>query len=296
MRFIPRDISVMTGILKYRLLTTTMAAILYFSSIKTAKRRLRMLNEVGLLGRFARHAVGVGRSEYVYFVTQKGVSFLIDNGVALTSSCEPKRLSSGNHGFIEHMLGINEFLVRLEAACARDGGFISEFRLCDRIPGAGLRSQRSDADMTLHSTGDIDLIADAVFSIENNFGKKLLFFLEYDRGTEIVGNASVASSGTISDKIRRYITAYDSEEYTKFNALFNHEFRSFRTLFVTTSGKRAENIIATAEQAEAEGIIWVTSMDAIINTGILGDNWRVAGYPNACFSIIKSMQALALDA
>ena len=74
---------------------------------------------------------------------------------------------------------------------------------------------------------------DAVFSLEKD-GRPALFFLEIDRGSEIVSDPEKGFLKCIVF----YLHYWKEKKWIRYNEDFQREFRSFRLLVVTTSNER----------------------------------------------------------
>lgn len=90
---------------------------------------------------------------------------------------------------------------------------------------------------------------DGVLVVEKR-GKKLLFFVEVDLGSENLSSGSYA----FADKLDLYAAYFDSG---KFRDDFKEigRFRSFRLLAVFESGKRLHNFLKVAEERRADFVL-----------------------------------------
>jgi hypothetical protein len=115
---------------------------------------------------------------------------------------------------------------------------------------------------------------DGVFALERD-GKSALFFLEIDRGTETVSDLA---KGVL--KSLRFYTSYLLDgKYQRYATDFGvPEFKGFRTLYVTTSPARLQNIRqATAKldvPQKAKRFHWVTTFDHVTDETLFTPIWQ----------------------
>jgi hypothetical protein len=114
------------------------------------------------------------------------------------------------------------------------------------------------------------IVADGYFGLEFANGVSRCFMLEMDMGTE--------SNRRLALRVKAYREYLRSGKYAE---LFGDD--SFRVLVVTTSPRRAENLMRTARQAGDRAIFWFTDFSQYSRDGelvpeqLMGDIWRVPG-------------------
>ena len=186
-----RDIQVILDVYKYRYLSVSQITSLHFPSIQTARRRLRLMVTHGYLESFA----APGMPEYVYYVTHKGAEVVASclnvpmaNLKWVKSTRSPK-----DYYFLKHFLKTNDFRIILTGACQTIDsgidllGYIPEYYSERTGKGGAVRYIRDficdirDPAKLIHHTPD------AVFALERD-GNPALFFLEIDRGTEVLND------------------------------------------------------------------------------------------------------------
>ena len=116
---------------------------------------------------------------------------------------------------------------------------------------------------------------DGVFALERN-GVAALFFLEIDRGTEVLTNPS---RGFL--KIVRFcLSLLAFGGYQRYQSDFgvSRPFRAFRTLIVSPSPARVENMRKRCGSAAdgpdpAKHFLWLTTADAVLDEALLDRPW-----------------------
>ena len=280
-RLMDRDIQVILDVYKYRYLSVSQIASLYFPSFQTARRRLRAMTADGYLDGFT----APGMPESVYYVTRKGVdvvaSYLnvpIANLKWVKSTRSPK-----DHYFLGHFLKTNDFRINITKACRTSNsgisllGYIPEYYSEKTSTGGAVRYIRDficdvrDPARLIHHTPD------AVFALEKD-GKPALFFLEIDRGTETLTDPE---KGFLKC-LQFYLSYWVDGKYQKYSDDFRCKpFESFRALFVTTSQERLDNMRKAAKDAYVDPpivkkFIWITTDDSIAGDSMFEPIWLSA--------------------
>jgi hypothetical protein len=98
----------------------------------------------------------------------------------------------------------------------------------------------------------LSIIPDAAFLI-GKAGKKLLYFLEVDLGTESLTGTDYA----FQDKISAYGEYFDTGRY-RVDFENDGEFRGFRVAVIVDSERRLANILNLAKDAQADFIVFKT--------------------------------------
>lgn len=274
-----RDINLLTSIYKYRDLSTSQVQRLYFPSMQTANRRIRLLVQAEYILSF--QVPGV--SERLVTLADKGAEAVAEN---LLIPLPELGLSSGrkkpkDYYFLKHFLAQSDFRIALTQACDKRTdvellGFIPEHLASKSSAGGGLqryiRAVTSDID---RPRGKIAHTPDGVFALKKN-NKAALFFLEIDRGTEVLSHPERGFLKTI----RFYLNYLVNDGYHRYQRDFQIEepFKAFRVLIVTTSPKRLENIRKVGghfrfEPNHAKRFLWLTTEEAISKERVFSPLW-----------------------
>ena len=180
--------------------------------------------------------------------------------------------------FMQHFLAINDFRIQLSLECNSSGvkilGFIPDY-YGEKVVEGNVRKYIRDAvcDIT-QARNEVSHTPDGVFALERK-GKKALFFLEIDRGTEVVSDMS---RGVL--KALHFYSNYLLEgKYNRYAKDFEVEiFRGFRVLFITTSALRVTNIRNAASVMKVPGkakqFIWLSTFEKINDKGVFGPAWE----------------------
>jgi hypothetical protein len=249
-----RDIALLQDVYTYRYLTTSQLRKLHFSSDKTAWRRLQILSELGFIKPFTAPAI----PERIFYLNKKGAEII---SVQLQVSLEDlswNRLTRQpkDYYFLRHFLAINDFLILLTQACQKSSiallGFIPEYQGEQTKERYVKKAIRDNVNMLSHTP-------DGVFALEKN-GKPALFFLEIDRGTEIVSNPQIG----LLKAVVFYLHYWKSQNWWQYKSLLNGDFQTFRTLIVTTTKQRVQHLRDAASSysfhdSRAKRFIWATT-------------------------------------
>lgn len=267
-----RDLEVLGSIAEHRYLTVSQLERLHFSSAQTARRRLRLLAQAEVL----KLIEVAGLPERVAALTSTGAEMLAaKSGTSVEAGGRPQ-----NALFIQHHLASVEFRIRLSRACAarpdlKLAGFLPEHLTRTTRSGQPQKYIRDEAP----PIGGEPLMAhtpDGVFGLERG-GQVALFFLEVDRGTEVLGSGE-HGVGKIVRFYLRYLVSGRFQHYkTDFGA--GGDFRAFRALLVTTSPERLENIRQRCgriafDPPAAKRFIWLAASDLLTDGDPLQYQWR----------------------
>jgi hypothetical protein len=272
-----RDIQVLLDVYKYRYLSVSQIQRLHFPSLQTTYRRLRALSNLGYLVGF--HAPTM--TEHLYYLGPQGGS-----EVAAALGIEPEALKwkdisrpPKDYYFLRHFLKATDFRINLTAAC-QDGelsllGFIPEYH-GQRTENGGLAKYIKDFVCDVRDGREqINHTPDAVFALQKH-GTPALFFLEIDRGTEVITDAERG----VLKACRFYLNYLLSGNYSRYVADFGVQaFRGFRALLVTTSEQRVTNIrsavAALPFEDKAKRFIWLATYGDL-DQSITAAAWRSA--------------------
>ena len=117
---------------------------------------------------------------------------------------------------------------------------------------------------------------DAVFALARG-EQSALFFLELDRGTEVIGSADHG----VGKIVRFYLRYLLSDRFQRYQSDFGAcaPFRGFRALIVTTTAQRVENIrercgVLPFTPSAAKRFIWLAAADLLTDGDPLTYQWR----------------------
>jgi hypothetical protein len=280
-RLMERDVQVILDVYKYRYLSVSQITSLHFPSVQTTRRRLRVMTADGYLEGFT----ASGTPESIYYVTRKGAEVVAAHlNVPLTSLKWVKSTRSPkDHYFLQHFLKTNDFRIALTKACHISNlqisllGYIPEYYSESTGKIGAVKYIRDficdvrDPARLIHHTPD------AVFALEKD-GSPALFFLEIDRGTEVVNDPE---KGFLKS-FHFYLNYFVDGKYQKYSEEFRcSPFKSFRTLFVTTSQERLDNMRRGAngvyiDPPQVKRFIWLTTDEHIARDSMFQPIWQSA--------------------
>jgi len=274
-----RDTKVILDVYKYRYLSVSQIQQLHFPSRQTAYRRLRALRGLEYLKSFTVPNV----NEHLYYLSKKGAEAVAGElGVSVAdlkwhrASRVPK-----DYYFMRHFLQVNDFRIALTLACINSDvdllGFIPEYY--------GEKTDRNSVvkyikDFVLDIKDQARKIyhtPDGVFALEKN-KKAALFFLEIDRGTETLTDPEKGFLKCVDF----YLNYWTSGKYHRYEADFGCEpFKAFRTLVVTTSETRLQNMRQVVSRLtfspnSAKRFIWLTTDEKISPETMFTEMWQSA--------------------
>ena len=274
----PRDMRILVAVgCHYRYLTTRQIHVLFFGgSMSKTRLRLTKLYHNRYLDRVYRPAVK-GSGEAIYCLDRRGADTLaskldIDRGRIFWHG-RSKNLSPNS---LEHAIRVTDFRVGISIACERTE-LVS--MAGDWIDEQILRDLKQQVRVPLPSDPDkrtrCPIVADGYFCMESADGAFLSFMLEMDMGTE--------SNRRFDLRVRAYREYLSSGKYAE---LFGDE--SLKVMVVTTSSRRAENLMKTARRAGDKTMFWFTDFSQyyhdgeLLPDGLMGRIWRI---PGDCFTI-----------
>jgi hypothetical protein len=270
-----RDLQVLLDIYKHRYLSVSQIQRLHFPSLQTAYRRLRTLVACDLIMGFTAPNI----PEHMYYLSQKG-----SVQVAALLGVSPEALQWKEHSrapkdyyFLRHFIKINDFRIALARCCPEAGigllGFIPEY-LGNRTPGGGIAKYIKDFVCDVAANGEhLNHTPDAVFALEKN-QKPALFFLEVDRGTEVVSDPEKG----VMKACRFYLNYLVGGQYQRYSQDFGCEaFRGFRALFITSSEARLANmrqaVSAFGFEEKAKKFLWFATENQVLSATPFQTGW-----------------------
>ncbi len=271
-----RDVLILVDLYKHRYLTVGQVQRLHFPSLQTAYRRTRLLKAAGLLERFTVAHVEEG----IFALTRRGVDEVagalgVDRGDLKWGDAAGK---PKDYYFMRHFVAINDFRIALRQACDETDvqllGFIPDYYGRRNERGGAAKYVRDVVCDAAAAREPVSHTPDGVFALERR-GAAALFFLEIDRGTEVV---SAPQRGVL--KCLRFYAGYLVDgKYQRYASDFGVQaFKGFRTVIVTTSQARLEHIRAAAGSMDvpqkAKRFIWLATPDVVHAEKIFTAAWQ----------------------
>ena len=279
MKLTDRDRAILRSLYDYRYLSTDQLRRLHFPSQQTLNRRIRLLAGGGFLV----DSSVPGTAERLLGLSSRGAAVVAEHIGTPMDALEwsRRRAVPTDYYFIKHFLMINDLRIALKSSCElQDGvsllGFLPEY-LGKATPHGRQKRLRDVA--TDQQGSSITHTPDGVFALRRN-GSAALFFLEADRGTEVLSDPN---RGYLK-MLRFYLNHLAGGEYQKHKRDFDvsTDFALFRVLIVTTSMRRLEHMREAArsvpfQPAHAKRFIWLAAADAINDHNFLTTDWFSVG-------------------
>jgi len=234
-----RDIEVLLSIYMYRYLSGSQIKRLHFPSDQTAWRRIKVLLELGLIKAFTVPNI----PERIFYLDKKGADI-----VAIELHEDIQDLEWHRHTrqpkdyyFLKHFIAINDFRILITKACEASDiklvGFIPEYVGEQTKEGFVKKYIRDRIADLAFSAVSYSHTPDAVFCLRKE-DKAALFFLEIDRGLEVVNDPS---KGFLKCAVF-YLHYLIDKGYMRYEQDFGSVFSSIHTLIVTTSQPRLQHM------------------------------------------------------
>jgi Replication-relaxation len=265
----PRDIDILVLLYKCRYLAASQIQRFCFPSQRTMHRRTQTLAKLGLIKSFTTPSI----EERVFYLDKKGAGIVAGE---LSKDREdldwhiPSHIPK-DYYFLRHFLAINDFRILLITACKDSHmsliDFIPEYKGEKTKEGYVNRYIRDRIQAYSHTP-------DAVFALEKD-GKPALFFLEIDRGGEVVSDPQKG----LLKAIVFYLNYWTSEKWKRYEKDFQREFTTFRTLIVTTSKERIKHIREATtnfpfKDPDAKRFLWITLSSQVTTDWVFEPIWQ----------------------
>jgi Replication-relaxation len=234
---------------RYRFLTIDQFARVTGLHRRTALLKLRSLEHQGFLGHFGNRGVrGYGKTPKAYYLTRKGWELLVEESAipeTLLGSFKEVKVEAAWSPQMYHRLRTVDLLVSLEAAVGRRPhlAIIQTFLEYRQIRRNGKIIRETTDYVDGAESAETKIIPDAAFILHNvHTGRRALFFVETDMGSERIITASIGSKQTtLHRKFFQYDRYLQSFRYQQTYKAYG-EFGSFTMLFVTPQDTRIEHI------------------------------------------------------
>jgi hypothetical protein len=210
--------------------------------------------------------------ERIFYLDKKGAEIVaIESRVSMDElDWHPHQRAPKDYYFLRHFLAINDFRITLLLACQKSDlclvGFIPEF-VGEKNDAGFVKKYLRDRVAGYSHTPD------AVFCLEKD-GKPALFFLEIDRGGEVLSDPE---KGFLKCVVF-YLNYWSGTSWKRYERDFNREFRTFRMLTVTTSPERLthmrESVTAYPLQSQAKRFLWGTIQDHVTTDWLFESVWQ----------------------
>jgi len=275
------DCNILECFAEYRVLTVSQVAAIFHKSRQVTRRRLHDLEERGLVevvgSEFGR---GRGRPENSLGLAECGIDVLKERGL-LGQDIPYERILGDSLFAKDHQLLVNWFriyLMEIERALPRvsikvfahnslylpkgqDGRIV--ITDCSPVPGSGIKG--------------IKFTPDAVFAITDSVaGKTCLFFLEVDRGTEIVASPK-RDMIDIRQKIVNYQWYFHSGGYKRYKEVFKANLCGFRLLFLASTYGCLKTLCKLTQVMKPSNFIWLTECGRLFADGASAEIWARGG-------------------
>ena len=275
------DLALLASIAEYEVLTVGQLSALSQRSRQVVRRRLRVLESEGIIVSKERgYGRSRGRPESLIFLTEDGTMLLKDKGMLANNVACTMNMTAGSI-FVSHELLINWFrihLVQMERLIPqlsvnylRPGLQPSGTASGDRPPLLErVRAKNSHKEV-------IEFMPDGVFSITNEeISKTLLFFLEVDRGTEIIASMDRGPKD-IRQKILNFQALFQCSHYKRYELIFNSKLNGFRLLFLTNTASRLTALSRLVREMSPSDFIWLTDQESMFTHGVAAEIWTKGG-------------------
>ena len=249
-----RDIDILKALEQHRFLTTDhLLALTGGNSRQGLSRRLRALYDAKYVDRPKAQMLAMSYAEkrpMVYALGNEGADLLSSRfQMRLPDIYWTEKNRRVKEKFVEHTLGIADFLVSLEIAC-RELGNIRVLSKDDILAAAPDRTRRKHHPFRWltrvhwdNAWHEIAIVPDVVFGLhytDRPEGKNRAYFMvEIDRGTMPVTRRDIRQT-SFARKLHSYADSHERKLHTELFGI-----RNFRVLTVTTSRER----IATMQAA-----------------------------------------------
>jgi hypothetical protein len=243
MQLTPRDIALLLDLYKYRYLSFSQLARLYFPAKPAAYRRLRMLLKDNYLKSF--YTPGI--HERIFYLDKAGADIVATElGVTIDDLKWYRYIRTPkDYYFLRHFLAINDFRILITQVCQDSPiqllGFIPEYFGEKTVQGNVKKYIRDRVCDSANQSIQYSHTPDAVFALGKD-DNAALFFLEIDRGLEIVSDPE---RGLLKSVIF-YLNYWVDGKYQRYSTNFgNKPFKNFRVLYILPSNERLQHLRKT---------------------------------------------------
>jgi Replication-relaxation len=265
----------MIDLWEHKYLATSQITRLHFEHRKRASRRLKKLCDDGLLCYFEKPARTLfEKSEYVYYLTAKSAALVAQTLDLPREQMKWRIVPPKSNRYMDHFSALNDFRIALKMAAYRHDlvyTFLPEYSLLQgKEQGLNRRIKAKGKGVAFVPDGVFCLYRNPVIKPHDSSQRKLLFFVEIDRGTE--------TPAVVMQKITAYCQYFDTEAYKKYNSVFQEDFRGFRLLIVANQQERMKSLLQYVEQTNKKDIdfVWFSPAECIGDNLLTDAVWNVA--------------------
>jgi hypothetical protein len=277
MHLTERDCTLLLTVYKYRYLSFSQIANLHFPSRKTAYRRLQILTDTGFVKAFTAPTI----PERIFYLDKKGAEIVAGQLHVEVEDLQWYRYTRApkDYYFLSHFLAINDFRILITSACQDSPiellGFIPDYFGEKTIYGNVKKYIRDNVCDIANQSMQYSHTPDGVFALGKD-GSAALFFLEIDRGIEVVSDPEKG----LLKAIVFYLNYWIDGKYQRYQKDFaTAEFKNFHALIVTTSEERVQNIRRAVTklpfgEAHAKRFLWVTTEGQLTEESFFSPIWQ----------------------
>lgn len=248
-----RDITILLALEQHRFLTTDhLLALTEGSSRQGITRRLRELYDAKFVDRPRAQMMALSYADkrpMVYALGNEGAELLANRfQMPLPDVYWTEKNRRVKEKFVEHTLGISDFMVAMEIACRTSGNIriITKDDMLTAAPEATRRKRHPFRWQTRiywnEQWHELAIVPDIIFGLhytDKPEGKnKAYFMVEIDRGTMPVTRRDIGQT-SFARKLHSYADTFDRKLH-----LEQFGIKNFRVLTITTSKERAETMKA----------------------------------------------------
>ena len=272
-----RDIALLLSIYKHRYLSVSQVHTLHFPSRRTAYTRLQVLTANKYLKAFTVPHI----PERIYYIDKRGAEIIALELQTTLDALQWQRSMKApkDYYFLRHFLAINDFRILITRACLENSmtllGFIPEYYGDKTIEGNVVKYIRDRVCDIGDRERQYSHTPDAVFALEKA-DKAALFFLEIDRGNEVISNPE---KGFLKAVVF-YLNYWVERKYQRYQEDFgNKNFQFARTLMITPSKDRLEHIRHETTKlafhpAYVKRFLWITTEEKATKYLIFEPIWN----------------------
>ena len=265
----------------YRYLTVAQVATICGTKPKTTSEMLLRLERARLLDHFGNTGIrGYGKTPKVYYLTKRGHALLCNELEAAGQPIPPYtqvNVTTRWSPLMYHRLETLDVLACVERDCGALQDYSLIGTLCEhrREKHRGRWRKETTDFVVSGSNPDDKIIPDAGFALQHNdSGKRALFLIEVDRGTErLTTEQADPDIATFTAKLALYDRYLASgrvkDRYPEFG-----QFSGFRVLVIAPSAMRIANMRAAAASLSPDfHHLYRFSARDTVSHNLLHDGW-----------------------
>jgi hypothetical protein len=276
MHLTERDVALLLTVYKYRYLSFSQLCHLHFPSTHTAYRRLQALKKEGYLKTFTTPNV----TERIFHLDKAGAEIVAGAFHVEVEDLQWYRYSRApkDYYFLRHFLAINDFRITITQACQDNPiqllGFIPEHVGEKTIHGNVKKYLRAHVCDIANQHVQYSHTPDAAFTLGKE-GSAALFFLEIDRGIEVVSDREKG----LLKAVVFYLNYWVNGGYKRYESDFGGtSLQTFRSLFVVPSHARLQHLREAVTKlpfhpAHVKRFLWGTTADQVAAETVFEPIW-----------------------